>query len=191
MTKFKKQGIFVFAILFSALVLFSGCVPREKKSKFPFHRQSNELIQTITEKLKDGTLKDALPPELEKVLIERIKTGTLKDFLPPTSIIIFGMMIPIISILAFLAFLIVFLRLYHIRAMSRIEKGDYERKPLNIRWNLFFLFSGLVLTFLGPAISIYMISLFELQSWTVTSGIIPLFIGISLLVFYKMYDKIK
>ncbi len=191
MTKLQKQGLFVFAVLFTAIIALSGCIPREKIHKDTFYRQYNEIMQVIKEKLKDGTLKDALPPELEKAVIERIKTGNVQDLLPPTGVMIAGIMIPIISVLAFFALLIALVRLYHIRAMARIEKGNYEPKPLNIRWELFILFFGLVLTFLGPAISIYMISLFELESWTITSGIIPLFIGIALLVFYKMYGRIK
>jgi hypothetical protein len=191
MSKLQKRGIFIFSILLAAAVLFTGCLPKEKRDKFPFYKQSNELLQVITEKLKDGTLKNALPPELEKAVIERIKTGKLQDFLPPTSIIVVGMMIPIICILAFFTLLIIFIRLYHLRALARIEKGDLERRPMNIRWELFILFFGLLLTFLGPAISIYTVCLFELQSWTITSGIIPLFIGLALLVFYKMYDKMK
>ena len=187
----KKFIILVMVILFSVVALLSGCVPREDKIKVRYNHYGNELMQTIVEKIKDGTLKDSLPPELEKALAERIRTAKLQDILPPTGVIIFGLLIPILCILAFLAFLILFMRFYHIRAMAMIEKGNYERKPLNIRWDLIFLFFGLLLTFLGPAISIYMISLFGFQSSTLTGGIIPLFIGFSLLVFYKMYINFK
>jgi hypothetical protein len=191
MTKLQKRGIFAFTLLLAATIIITGCVPKEKRGKFPFHHESNEIMQIITEKLKDGTLKDTLPPELEKAVIERIKTGKVQDFLPPTSVMVAGIMIPIISIIAFFALLVFLARLYHIRTLARIEKGDLERRPIKFRWELIVLFLGLILAFLGPAISIYTISLFELQSWTITSGIIPLFIGIALLVFYKIYGKLK
>ena len=77
------------------------------------------------------------------------------------------------------------------RVMALIEKGQFERKPFNIKWELFFLFIGLILTLVGIAVSIFMISLHGLHSWTITGGVIPLFIGIAFLIFYKLYSDLK
>jgi uncharacterized membrane protein YdbT with pleckstrin-like domain len=192
MKVFKKSITAAVALLFIAIIFIPGCVPEERQDDRHFTYQARELAKTVNEKLKDGTLKDSLPPELTDALSEIIKSGNIRRFLPPTGVIISALLIPIFAVIGLFAFLVIFARLYHMRAMAMIEKGVYERRPKrNIRWELFFLFAGLILVFLGPAISIYMISLYGFQSWTFTAGIIPLFIGFAVLVFYKQYLKIK
>ncbi len=192
MKVFKKSIVPAVALLFIAMTLIPGCIPEERRNEKHFSYQARELVKTINEKLKDGTLKDSLPPELSSALAEAVKSGNIRRFLPPTSVLIVGIFIPIFTIVGFFAFLIIFAKLYHMRVMALIEKGVYERRSKrNIRWELLFLFVSLVLIFLGPAISIYMISLYGFQSWTFTAGIIPLFIGFAFFVFYKQYLKIK
>ena len=190
----KKQTTLAVVVLIAAAAFFLSCAPREERNKNRFFsKEANEMMQTITEKMKNGslTLKDTLPPDMEKAIAERIKTVKLSDFTPHPSVMIAALMIPIVSVIAFFAFLIVLLKLYHMRVMAMIEKGNYERRPLNIKWELVFLFIGLVLSFVGPGISIYMVSAFGLASRTITAGIVPLFIGIAFLVFYKLYYDIK
>lgn len=191
MTSMKKSIVPVFMVLFMTAGLLSGCVPRDKDDKNVSRFPAQNLIDTINQKIKDGTLKDSVPPEVTSALTEVIRTGNINRFLPPTSVILFGILIPILTVVGFFAFLIIFIKLYHMRSMALIDKGQYERKPLNIKWELFFLFIGLILAFVGPAISIYMVSLYGLQSWTIFAGIVPLFLGLAFLIFYKVYINMK
>ncbi|MCP4130089.1 MAG: hypothetical protein GY754_03630 [bacterium] len=127
---------------------------------------------------------------LEKIndaVAHAIKEGKLKDMMPPTIVMVFGVMVPITAIAGFFTFLIVFVKLNHRRSILMIEKG-VTQPVVKRRWDLAFLFVGLILSFLGVGISLTTVSYFGPQPWTFMSGVIPLFIGIAFLLFYRLSD---
>lgn len=69
-----------------------------------------------------------------------------------------------------------------------IKSGSY--KPVTFNFKLFSLLTGLLLSGIGVVLTI-LFALLEGLSYTLLGGLIPGVLGISLLVFYKLYDKIK
>lgn len=173
MTVSKPIPLVLCFILVTPLV--TSCVPAEHQCKE--YRKIAEEWLGAGEKSKIG---DALA--------ERIKGGaSLADFLPPTGVLVAALMVPIMGIAGTMIVLILLLALYHRRTMAMIAKGSFEQKPLAVRWDLLVLLTGLILIFLGPAISIYLVSAYGVYPWAVSGGVIPFFLGGAFLVFHKMY----
>ena len=124
--------------------------------------------------------------KINNAIATAIEEGKVQELMPPTIVMVVAVMVPITTIIGFFIFLVIFTRLWHRRNMAMIEKGVY--KPSKWRWDLIVLFFGLLLSFVGVGVSITATSYFGPQPWTVMSGVLPLFLGIAFLLFYKFSD---
>jgi len=170
----RKKTLSIITGLFLMFPLLVSCVP--------FEHQKNQIAE-IMDMVKDDAIKQSLA--------QRIRDGLTLTDLIPASVLIVGSLIPIFGILGFVIIVFIFIYYYNRRAMAMIEKGTYERRPLNIRWDLAALFTGLVLLFVGIGISLSMICLYGVQLWSVLGGVIPFLLGIAFLVFTAAYKKMK
>lgn len=90
--------------------------------------------------------------------------------------------IPIVGI-AFGCVLLLFIFYWNYKQRIRIiEKGMYRRVQFNLP--LFSFFIGIVLTTVGLALSIFFLIMTKGYSYAMLGGIIPLFLGIGMIVFY-------
>ncbi len=168
--KKSPQVIIGLLTLMIALTVIS-CLPKD------FGK--NELLETI----KNSNINNAVA--------ERIKEHGLKDFFPPTIVMVVGNLIPIFGVIGFFLVLYIFISLYHKKVMAMIDKGTYEPKPINIRWDHICLLIGLVFVFLGPGISLTVSAFFGVRFWSITTGSIPFLVGIAFLIFYGFLKKQK
>lgn len=96
--------------------------------------------------------------------------------------------IPIVGIIFFAA-LIFFALLWHHRETSlRIKNGTEAPKRFNLR--TYVLLVGLCLIGVGLALTL-LFGLMAKISWELLGGLVPLFIGIALVIFYKINPDFK
>lgn len=100
--------------------------------------------------------------------------------MPPTVVLVFGTLIPIAGIIGFFGVIYIFIKLHYKKVNAMIEKGIYESGRIKFKWELLFLFIGLILVFLGPGISLVLIGVIGLYVQSLVMGAIPLLLGIAL-----------
>ncbi len=171
MQKYKKlTGLILSLLIMTSFTL--SCKVEDKSE--------NEIKKKIIEIASDKELKAAV--------IERIRNGaTIKDLLPSTGVLITAAFVPIAGVIGFFIVLGLFIGLYHKRTIAMIEKGTYEKNRIKVRWDLLFLLTGLILTLVGPAISLLVCGILGLSLWAASTGLIPMMLGIALLIFHKLY----
>jgi hypothetical protein len=89
--------------------------------------------------------------------------------------------IPIVGIVAAAAVIFLFLLLRHKQIVRMIEKGGYQRMPLDLL--SFCLLAGLILLAIGLPLSVFFLVKDGL-SYDLLGGIIPLSLGIGLTAYY-------
>ncbi|MDA3901566.1 MAG: hypothetical protein PF637_13740 [Spirochaetes bacterium] len=95
--------------------------------------------------------------------------------------------IPIVGILMGGAVIILYIVLNHKQKMAMIEHNYGTRQPFDIV--LMSLFSGLLLSSIGLAMSLFFI-LKEGIAYSLLSGIVPLAAGLGLLIFFTIAQKV-
>jgi len=145
------------------------------------------LVACVPAEYRNGTGQDTA---MQQAIAERIKSGNFKDTLPPTAVMVVGALIPISGSIGFFLVLAFALSQAHKRRMAMIEKG-LQPQATRFRWDLLFLFKGLVLTATGLGISLWMVARYGVHGWSVMGGVIPLLIGIGLIVFYRVLASEK
>ena len=101
--------------------------------------------------------------------------------MPSTAAQIIVTVIPIVGIVTGGIVIFFFLYWNNKQKLLIIEKGKYSKTEFDL--NSFSLFSGLVLTSIGICLVIFFV-LLEGLSYSLLSGLIPLSLGASLLIFY-------
>jgi hypothetical protein len=101
--------------------------------------------------------------------------------MPSTAAQIIITVIPIVGIVMGGIVLFFFLYWNYKEKILIIEKGQYQTHEFDL--NSFSLFSGLVLTSIGVCLVVFFV-LLEGFSYSALSGLIPLSLGASLLVFF-------
>ena len=96
--------------------------------------------------------------------------------------------IPIVGIVIGGIVVFFYLLWHHHEVKLQIQKGSYAPRNLNIR--LFSLLTGILLVCVGAILSILFL-LIEGLSYTLLGGLIPFSIGVGLLVFFKLTEKLK
>lgn len=92
-------------------------------------------------------------------------------------------LVPIVGV-SLAAVLIFFALLWrHIENKLRIQKGTYS--PIKFNMETFSLFLGLILVGIGSVLSLLFIMITGF-TWGLMSGLLPLGVGISLLVYYNL-----
>jgi hypothetical protein len=89
--------------------------------------------------------------------------------------------IPIVGIVAGTVVLFVYLFWNHKQKMLMIERGIYQKPEFDL--NTFSIFTGLVLSSIGVSLMTFFM-IMDGFSYGVLSGMIPLCLGISLIVFF-------
>jgi len=159
----------IFYVLLLVLIIFTmGFSCKEEKKDL---MSDDKIVDALSERIKEG--------------------GTIKDVLPPTIVLVFGTMIPISAIVGFFVFIGLLVKNHNKKVMAMIEKGIYEPKPSNFKWDILLLFIGIILAFVGPGVSITVVGFFGIESWAVMTGLIPFCLGLALIAFYIVYKKIK
>lgn len=92
-------------------------------------------------------------------------------------------LIPIVGIVCGATVIFFALLWRHREIKLRIINNSY--KPVNFKFRVFSLLTGLFLTAVGLVLSVMFILLHGI-SWAALGGLIPLATGIALLVFYKI-----
>jgi hypothetical protein len=103
--------------------------------------------------------------------------------MPSTAAQIIVTIIPIVGIVMGGIVIFFFLLWNHRQRMLIIEKGQYVKTEFDL--STFSLFSGLVLTFIGVSLVLFFV-LLEGFSYPVLSGLVPLSLGVSLLIFFAI-----
>ena len=129
--------------------------------------------------------------EVVKAIADVIKEKGIRGLMPSAPVVIAVMFVPISAIVGFFIFISIAVKQHNKKVLSMIEKGTYTPNPIKIRWDLIIIFTGVILLFLGPAISVTAAAVIEVQAWTVLSGLIPFMLGAALIVIYYIYKKIK
>ncbi len=129
---------------------------------------------------------------VKEAIAERIKNGgTIKDALPPTSVMVVGVFVPISAIVGFFIVAFYLSKMHFKKVNLMIEKGIYQPKAFNIRWDLIFLFIGIISAFSGIGVSLYSIGNYGVIKWAILSGSIPLFVGIGFVLLAFLFRKFK
>jgi len=106
---------------------------------------------------------------------------------PSTAAQVLVTIIPIVGIVMGSIVIYFYLRWTHKEKMLLIEKGMYRRIEFDL--DSFSLFSGLILTSIGLALLIFF-QIKEGFSYSMLSGLVPLPIGISLIIFFILRIKV-
>lgn len=145
------------------------------------------LVACVPVEYRSGDNQDTA---MKQAIAERIKSGNFKDTLPPTAVLVVGSLIPISATVGLFVVLFFGLGQAHKRRMAMIEKG-LQPQSIKFRWDLLFLFKGLVLTATGLGISLWMVARYGMHGWSLMGGVIPFFIGLGLIVFYRVLASEK
>jgi hypothetical protein len=108
--------------------------------------------------------------------------------MPSTAAQILITVIPIVGIVMGGVVIFFFLLWNHKQKMLIIEKGQYVKSEFD--YSTFSLFAGLVLTCIGVCLVVFFVIL-EGFSYPVLSGLAPLSLGVSLLIFYAIRAKMN
>ncbi|MBN2544249.1 MAG: hypothetical protein JXB50_00540 [Spirochaetes bacterium] len=158
----------IYVLLLVLLILTIGFSCKEEKKDL---MSDDKIVEALSERIKEG--------------------GTIKDVLPPTIVLVFGTMIPISAIIGFFVFISLLIKHHNKKILALIEKGIYEPKPVNFKWEILLLFIGVILAFVGPGVSLTVIGFYGIETWAVMTGMIPFCLGLALIIFYIVYKKIK
>ena len=96
--------------------------------------------------------------------------------------------IPIVGIVIGGIIVFFYLLWHHHEIKLQIQKGSYAPRTFNLK--IFSLLAGLLLVCVGAILSILFL-LVEGISYTLLGGLIPFAVGVGLLLFYKISEKIK
>jgi len=108
--------------------------------------------------------------------------------LPSAAAQVIVTVIPIVGIVMGSIVIFFYLLWNHKQKIFMIEKGLYRRPDIDI--DSFSLFAGLILTGIGLCLaSFYLIK--EGITYGMLSGLIPLSIGISLIVFFRVHNNME
>ncbi len=107
--------------------------------------------------------------------------------LPSTAAQIIVTIIPIVGIVMGCIVIFLFLLYNHRQKMLMIEKGIIEKNNFDL--DVFSLFSGIFLLGIGLSLTIFF-SIKEGAGYSILSGIIPLSAGISLILFFIIRIKL-
>jgi len=163
----RREKIF-YILLLVLIILTIGFSCKEDKKDYI---SDDKIVEALSERIREG--------------------GTIKDVLPPTIVLVFALLVPISAIIGFFVFIGLLVKHHNKKVLAMIEKGIYEPKPLNFKWEILLLFIGIILSFAGPGVSLTVVGFAGLETWAVMTGLIPLCLGIALIVFYIIYKKIK
>lgn len=97
--------------------------------------------------------------------------------------------IPIVGIAIGGIVVFFYLLWHHHEVKQRINKGIYKTTPFDLR--TFSLLTGLLLTSIGFILTLLFALIEKGMSYVLLGGLIPLAIGISLLIFYKVNPAFK
>ncbi len=169
----KKTILMMFSAMMLVLVIISCAPPGHGRP--PHHNgdcfHDNAVKGAIAERIRDGE--------------------SIREILPPPGVMIAGVMVPISGIIGFFAALILFLNMHHKKVTLMIEKGIYQPKPLNIKWDMIFMLIGVLTSFTGIGVSLFMIGYYGVHPWTFATGSIPFFVGIGFIVLAALFKKMK
>ena len=108
--------------------------------------------------------------------------------MPSTAAQVIVSIIPIVGIVMGAVVIFFYLLWNYKQRILLIEKGQYQRIVFDI--NTFSLFSGLILTSIGTSLVIFFM-VKEGFSYGVLSGIVPLSLGVSMLIFFAVRLRMK
>jgi len=117
--------------------------------------------------------------------------GNIKEFYvksPSIAAQIIVAVIPIVGIVMGSAVVFFYFYWNHKQRMLMIEKGIFQQKPFD--YSFFSLFAGLVISSVGVGLTSFFY-VKEGVDYSLLSGIMPLTIGISLLLFFVSSRKLK
>ncbi len=111
----------------------------------------------------------------------------MNDYVTPAAQVIVSL-VPIVGI-CFGAVILFFALLWkHRENRQRIAQGSYQ--PIHINLKVFSLLTGLCLTGVGLVLTLLFL-LIDGMSYSLLGGAVPLFVGIALLLFYKLNPDFK
>ena len=91
--------------------------------------------------------------------------------------------IPLVGIVIAEVLIFFYLLWRHKEISLQIKAGTYTQKKFNLK--VFSLFTGLILSGVGAVLTILFLVVAGL-SYAMLGGLIPLIVGVSLIIFYKM-----
>ena len=106
---------------------------------------------------------------------------------PSTAVQIIVTVIPIVGIVMGSVVIFFFLLWNHKQKVLMIEKGVFKKSEFDV--NTFSLFSGLILTSIGIGLLVFFY-IKEGIDYSILSGLVPFSVGISLIIFFVLHIKI-
>ena len=204
MKNFKTLRFITLLLLLFLLTVWA--VPQQQKKDVQTKAEKKEnVVQEKTQEKKEKEEK-AKPDDVGKALGDRMASGESlfkvlgipepEDYMPTTFEIFLLWLLPAFTIAGIIVLIVVLTKRRHQRLMAMIEKGITpgtaavtQLKFSQFKWNLICLLTGLILSLGGVGLSIFMMGHQGLNRWY--TGAIPLFVGVSLLIFYRIYYKAK
>jgi cell division protein FtsB len=195
----------IIALILFVFALTAWGLPQEKtkpQTKTEKQEQVTKETPEETKKEKDKAETDDIADTMSKRMEEGDSLFKIlgipepDDYMPTAFEIFLLWLIPASALAGITVLIVVLSKRRHERMLAMIEKGivpgtseksQYKIAPF--RWDVFTLFTGLILSLGGLGFSIFKIGEEGFQKWY--SGVIPLLLGIAFLIFHFVYFKSK
>jgi hypothetical protein len=147
---------------------------------------------------KEEDIGDSMKKRMDEgeSLFDIIGIPSVEDYMPTTFEVILLWLIPFSVIVAVVVLIMIITKRRHQRVLAMIEKGILpDAKSVNhfkatqFRWDVFLLLTGLILGLGGIGLSVFMMGYKGPEQWYM--GVIPILVGVALLVFYKIFYRMK
>jgi hypothetical protein len=202
--KSAKLTCIIALILFVLAITLWG-LPQEKKDP-PTKKEKQEQVTKETQEgkkeEKDISEKDDIADTMEKRMAEGDSLFKVlgipepDDYMPTTFELFLLWLLPAFALIGIILLIVILSKRRHERMLAMIEKGivpgtssDSQHKIAQFRWDVFTLFTGLILGLGGLGLSIFNMGQQGFQKWY--TGVIPLLMGVAFLAFYFIYYKPK
>jgi hypothetical protein len=192
----------VITLVLFVFALTAWSLPQEKEKPQTKTEKQEQVTKETPEEKKDKAeqddIADAMSKRMEEgdSLFKVLGIPEPEDYMPTSFEIFLLWLIPASAMAGIIVLILAFSKRRHQRILAMIEKGIDPGTSANslykiapFRWDVFTLFTGLILSFGGLGFSIFKMGEEGVQKWH--SGVIPLLLGIAFLIFHFVYFKSK
>lgn len=202
MTRSKVLG-WILLVLIVFMFLSSGPRLLASETIADFQQQEKTTAQQKEQEKekqaeKEEDIGDSMKKRMDEgeSLFDIIGIPSVEDYMPTTFEVILLWLIPFSVIVAVVVLIMIITKRRHQRILAMIEKGILpDAKSVNhfkatqFRWDVFLLLTGLILGLGGIGLSVFMMGHKGPEQWYM--GVIPILVGVALLVFYKIFYRMK
>lgn len=202
----RKKYTEILAIALTVLVLAAWGLAYSQQEDVPAKTEQKESAEKTPVEPDQEKKKTTEEDDVGEALGKRMAEGESlfkilgipepEDYMPTTLDLVILWSIPFSALIGIVILVIVITKRRNERIIAMIEKGitpDAANlkmfRPKPFRWELFSLMMGLVFILGGLGVSLFKIGKEGIDQWYL--GVIPFFVGVALIIFYRIYVKVK